>query len=105
MTDQFEKLARALDVGPVTKPAHPTRPERMNANAFCVRNRVFAMCVGDELVLKLPPGKVATLVADGIASPNVVGGRVMKEWANLSPSTEARWIALARESLDYVRTK
>jgi hypothetical protein len=33
----------------------------MNANAFCVRNRVFAMRVGTELVLKLPPQRVAAV--------------------------------------------
>jgi hypothetical protein len=55
MTDRFEKLARSLDVGPVTKPAFQTRPERVNANSFCICNRVFAMRVGAELVLKLPP--------------------------------------------------
>jgi hypothetical protein len=49
MTDPFEQLARALDVGKVTKPAHPTQPQRMNANSFCVRNRVFAMRVGQDL--------------------------------------------------------
>ena len=29
----------------------------------------------------------------------------MKEWANLPPETEKKWLALARESLDYVREK
>ena len=51
MTDPFETLARTLDVGPATKAADPTRPQRMNANAFCVRNKVFAMRVGDDMVL------------------------------------------------------
>jgi hypothetical protein len=105
MTDPFDKLAKALDVGPVTKPAHPTRPERMNANAFCIRNRVFAMRVGDDLVLKLPPNRVVELVETRIARSNVVGGHVMKEWANLAPESEKKWLALARESLDYVRNK
>jgi hypothetical protein len=105
MTDPFEKLAEALDVGPVTKPADPIRPERMNANAFCVRNRVFAMHVGDDLVVKLPPTRVAELIESGIAVPNVVGGRPMKEWANLRPATQKKWLALTRESLDYVRNK
>ena len=105
MTAQFEKLARALDVGPVTKPAHPTRPERMNANAFCVRNKVFAMHVGDDLVVKLPPKRVAELIESGVAVSNVVGGRPMKEWANVPPVNEKKWLGLARESLDYVRNK
>lgn len=105
MPDRFEKLAKALEVGPVTKPADPTRPQRMNANAFCVRNRVFAMRVGDDLVLKLPPKRVAELIRARVAGPNVVGGRPMQEWANLPPKTEQKWLALARESLDYVRDK
>jgi hypothetical protein len=105
MADSFEKLAKPLDVGPVTKPAHPIRPQRMNANAFCVRNRVFAMHVGDDLVLKLAPGRVAELIETGVAFPNVVGGRPMKEWATLPLATESRWLALTRESLDYVRNK
>jgi hypothetical protein len=105
MADPFEKLARSLDVGPVTKPAHPTRPQRMNANAFCVRNRVFAMHVGDDLVIKLAPERVAELIGTGIAIPNLVGGRPMKEWATLPLATESRWLALTRESLDYVHNK
>jgi hypothetical protein len=105
MADPFEKLAKALGVGQVTKPADPIRPQRMNANAFCVRNRVFAMHVGDDLVIKLPPKRVAELIEAGIAVPNVVGGRPMKEWANLPPATEKKWLALTKESLDYVRNK
>ena len=105
MTDRFDKLAKALDVGPVTKPADPIRPQRMNANAFCVRNKVFAMHVGDDLVIKLPPKRVAELIASGVAVPNVVGGRPMTEWANLRPATEKKWLALTKESLDYVRNK
>jgi hypothetical protein len=105
MTDPFEKLAKSIDVGEVTKPAHPTQPQRMNANAFCIRNRVFAMRVDGDLVLKLPPPRVAELIDSGVAAPNLVGGRPMKEWVNLSPATERRWLALARESLEYVRSK
>ena len=105
MPDLFEDLARSLDVGEVTKPASATRPQRMNANAFCIRNRVFAMRVGGDLVLKLSPRRVAELIAAGIAKPNVVGGRPVKEWANLALSTEHRFEDLARESLAYVRDK
>jgi hypothetical protein len=105
MADHFEKLARSLDVGPVTKPADPTRPQRMNKNAFCLRNRVFAMHVGDDLVIKLDPKRVAELIETGVAVPNVVGGLPMKEWATLGPATEKKWLGLTKESLDYVRNK
>jgi hypothetical protein len=105
MTDLFEKLARSLDVGEVTKPAHPTQPQRMNANAFCVHNRVFAMRVGDDLVLKLPANRVAELIEAGVAGPHVVDGRPMKEWANLRPAREKQWLELTKESLVHVRNK
>lgn len=105
MADPFETLAKSLDVGPVTKPAHATRPQRMNANAFCVRNKVFAMHVGEDLVIKLAPKRVAELIEARVAVANVVGGRPMKEWATLRPATEKKWLELARESLDYVRDK
>lgn len=74
----------------MTKPAHPARPERMNANAFCVQTMVFAMHVGDDLVIKLPPQRVAELIESSIALPKVVGGRPTKEWANLRPETEKK---------------
>lgn len=106
MADRFEKLATSLDVGEVTKPAHPTRPQRMNANSFCVNNRVFAMrVVGDVLVLKLPPKRVADLIQAGVAGPYVVGGRPMKEWAIIEPARAKQWLTLAAESLEYVRSK
>ena len=103
--DPFEKLATALDVGPATTPAHATRPQRMNANAFCIRNKVFAMRVGEDLVIKLAPKRVAELIDSGVGKSNVVGGHAMKEWVNLPPKTQSKWSALARESLEYVRSK
>jgi hypothetical protein len=63
------------------------------------------MHVGGDLVIKLNPKRVAELIETGAAVPNVVGGRPMKEWANLPPVTEKKWLALARESLDFVRAK
>jgi hypothetical protein len=105
MPDRFEELARSLDVGEVTTPADPIQPQRMNANAFCIRNRVFAMRVGEDLVLKLPPKRVAELIDTGTARPNLVGGKQMKEWANIAFSTESPLEYLAKESLAYVRDK
>lgn len=103
--DPFEKLAKALDVGPVTKPAHPTQPQRMNANSFCIRNKVFAMHVGDDLVLKLAPKRVVELIDSRIAKPYFSGERAMKEWASFTPKTQSKWLGLGRESLKYVSDK
>ena len=103
--DHFEKIAKALDVGPVTKPAHPTRPQRMNANAFCIRNKVFAIRAGEDLVLKLPPKRVAEVIEVGTAQPYVVGDQPMKEWAKVPLKSQSKWLGLARESLAYVSGK
>ena len=105
MPDHFEALASALDVGAVTKPASQTQPQRMNANSFCVKNKVFAMRVGEDLVLKLPPARVQQLIDSGEAAPNIVGETQMKEWANFGRGTEKGWLDFARESLNYVRGK
>jgi hypothetical protein len=103
--DRFEKLATSLDVGPVTKPVSRTRPQRMNTNAFCIQNKVFAMHVGEDLVIKLAHKRVAELIEARVAIPHVVGGRPMKEWAGIRPANEKKWLGLAKESLDYVRNK
>ena len=71
----------------------------------CVRNKVFALHVGDDLVLKLPPKRVAELIDAGTAVPHVVDGRPMKEWAGLRPATKNHWLDVAKESLEYVRNK
>jgi hypothetical protein len=63
------------------------------------------MHVGDDLMLKLPRKRVAELIEPGVAVSNLVGGRPMKEWANVQLVNEKKWLALARESLDYVRNK
>ena len=77
----------------------------MNANSFCIRNKVFAMRVGEDLVLKLSPKRAAELIEDGVAQANLVGGRAVKEWVNLPPTTQGKWLGLARESLEYVRDR
>ena len=102
--DAFEELAKTLGVGPVTKPAHPTQPQRMNANSFCVRNRLFAIRIGGDLVLRLPPARVADLIGSGVGRPHNVGRRPMKDRVLIPAEASKRWTALARESLDYART-
>lgn len=77
----------------------------MNANALCVGNKVFAMRVREDLVLKLAPKRVAELIETRVAVPHVVNGGPMKEWAVFRAASETKWLELARESLEYVRHK
>jgi hypothetical protein len=56
------------------------------------------------LVVKLPRARVHELLTNDASEPfDTGGGRVMKEWIALKPSSEAEWLAAAREARDFVR--
>ncbi len=75
------------------------------ANALKVNNRIFAMLASDQrFVVKLPRARVDALVAAGLGErfdPRRTG-RVMKEWLVVGPRREARWLALAKEAMEFV---
>ena len=67
-----------------------------------VKGKLFAMQVGDELVVKLPKQRVEALVRSGQARQFDPGhGRLMKEWATVAADA-APWRALAEEAYEYV---
>lgn len=68
-----------------------------------ISNKIYAMLVNDELVVRIPKARVDELVDAGIGrrfepSP----GRVMKEWMTLPPAASRRWKALVAEARDFV---
>lgn len=66
-----------------------------------VAGKLFATPRGGSLLLKLPAGHVAALIAAGEAAPFDAGkGKPMREWALALPS--AAWLNLAREALAFV---
>src|SRR3954447_1177937 len=67
------------------------------------RDRIFAMHVRGDLVVKLPPGRCEQLDADGAARPFRVAQRIMREWVVVGPEREFEWDALADEALDFAR--
>ena len=68
--------------------------------------KIFAMLVGDQLVVKLPAARVDDLVASGAAQPYDAGkGRPMKEWASVPPGSHVDWLAVAREAQIFVRPR
>ena len=71
-----------------------------------VQGRIFAMLVRGELVLKLPPHRVAELVAERHGIHFDAGkGRPMKEWFVLSPTSGKSWASLAQEAFDFVKER
>ena len=74
-----------------------------SAPGLRVKGKIFAMCVKDELVVKLPKQRVDELVAAGAATQFDPGhGRLMKEWASVPPESSEDWERLASEALRFV---
>ncbi|HYM57058.1 MAG TPA: hypothetical protein VES79_03765 [Solirubrobacteraceae bacterium] len=64
---------------------------------------IFAMLVGEELVLKLPAERCSALAAADGARAFQVGQRRMREWVSIEPGGTQDLAALAREALAFVR--
>ena len=64
--------------------------------------KFFAMEVDGDLVVKLPAGRVADLVAAGAGRPFEAGGRRMREWIRLQPAGDEAWAAHMREARGFV---
>jgi len=69
-----------------------------------VGDKIFAMLVRGELVLKLPRRRVDALVEQGEGTRFDAGkGKPMREWFVLSPTSKKRWLPLAEEALEFVK--
>jgi hypothetical protein len=73
-------------------------------SALRVENKIFAMLVRGDLVLKLPSRRVDALIAAGQGSRfDANKGTPMREWLRLDPESALPWPPLAREALEFVR--
>jgi hypothetical protein len=69
-----------------------------------VAGKIFAMLVKEELVVKLPGGRVAELSEAAVGSRFDPGhGRLMKEWLSVPNSSGRRWPTLVDEAREFVR--
>jgi hypothetical protein len=76
------------------------------AGALKTNDRIFAMLAsGDRFVVKLPRSRVDALVdaGEGKRYDPRNDGRLMTEWLVVGSHDEARWVALAREALQFGR--
>ena len=74
--------------------------------ALKTNDRIFAMLAsGDRFVVKLPRSRVDALVdaGEGERYDPRHDGRLMKEWLVVGSHDGARWLALAKEALQFVR--
>jgi hypothetical protein len=68
-------------------------------------NKIFAMLVRGQLVLKLPAERIDALIATGAGVRfDANKGTAMKEWFSLGPDSRQPWLPLAREALDFARS-
>ncbi len=73
--------------------------------ALTVHGKIFAFLKGDRLVLKLPATHVKQLIGAGAAIPFTSGGRTMKQWVAVPPSSTAdvnAWRTLLNDARVYV---
>jgi len=81
----------------------PSDSSKFGANALRVNGKIYAALTRKHrLPLKLPPARVAELLAAGHAEPMESGGRVMNGWITLAADDADQWIALANEALKFV---
>jgi hypothetical protein len=80
-----------------------TLKHAFSAPGLRLDDKIFAMHVKGELVVKLAAGRCEELGSDGRARPFAMGGRTMREWVVIGPEREFEWDALADEALAYAR--
>ena len=88
----------------VTPPSDSGR--EFGSNALKVSNRIFAMLVRGNLVVKLPARRVTELIKNGEGAPFDAGkGKPMKEWLTIPPSSRLDWNTMSKEALDFVSVR
>jgi hypothetical protein len=98
--DLVDELVGAAGVTP------PRGGGGFGRSALRYQGRIFAMLVRGRLVVKLPAGRVDALVGagDGVHF-DANKGTPMREWLSLDPASGQDWLALAREALDFARSR
>jgi hypothetical protein len=107
--ERFNALVEAFAGAPdVTRPSdEPATQRGFGSSALKVKNKIFAMLVGDRLVVKLRKARVDALVAaeEGERFDPRRDGRVMKEWIVIAPAREGDWLTLAQEAMTFVASQ
>jgi len=85
----------------VTPPT--TEAGKFGTSALKVDGKIFAFLSQEDLVVKLPRGRVDELIAFGTGKAyDARRGKVMKEWVAIAPQHSRRWSRLAEEARQFV---
>jgi hypothetical protein len=102
--ERYESLVDELLGIPGVTP--PQGGSGFGRGAIRFQKKIFAMFVRGRLVLKLPARRVDELVAAGEGVRfDANKGTPMREWFSLDPESALPWPPLAREALDFARTR
>jgi hypothetical protein len=96
--EAFEAIATR-----VMKVAGVTAGTMFGARALKIQDKVFAMLVKGDLVVKLPRERVEQMVSSSSGRRFDPGhGRLMREWVAIPLGLKASWPRLVREAKDFV---
>jgi TfoX/Sxy family transcriptional regulator of competence genes len=96
--NHFQSVIEAFSGDSSIKPA-----KMFGADGLKVNGKFFATFFKGAFVIKLPKERVEELVKAGKGEYFDPGmGKVMKEWVAIDLSASKEWIALAKESKDFV---
>jgi hypothetical protein len=98
-TSPRARYARLVETFIAAGKGAPGEKKGFGSSALTVEGRIFAMLSGDRFVVKLPPPRVAGLIAEGVGEAfDANRGRPMKAWLKVRPGHEAAWEPLADEA-------
>jgi hypothetical protein len=102
--DRYEDLI--VELAGVAGVTLPQAKRGFGRTALRFQNKIFVMLVRGRLVLKLPAERVDVLVAAGEGVRfDANKGTPMREWLSLDPGSGQSWLLLAREALDFARSR
>ena len=102
--ERFAKIVEEFLSNPDVTP--PSDGKKFGSAGLKIQNKIFAMLVRGQLVVKLPELRVDALVGSGDGERfRANRDRPMKEWVAIEPVSEEDWLPLAREAMEFVVSK
>lgn len=99
----FDQVVAHFADDPSVMPPSASGGGRFGSSGLKVGDKLFAMLVNRELVVKLPSERVGQLVSAGTGRPFDPGhGRLMREWVTIGVAAPGEWVRLADEARAFV---